>query len=324
MNNMKLRVCLTDKCNFECTYCREGGEAGLLTSDYMEKEQLVDLLKKLNLCGFEALRFTGGEPLLRKDWYDIINEVSKQKIYKKITMVTNGSLLLLNNNIEKIKEIGFKSVTVSLDSLNEEVFQKITKRNNLKIILEGILKLKAEGINVKINSVISKINYNEAFDIIEFCNENKINLKMLDLVGMDSAYWKKEYISLLGIEEKLEEVCEYKYIQYQDEGFGTPEHVYKYKDIEVVIKNSNLGTCYIASCKDCRKYPCQSGIVSMILSHDGLLKICSLKEDEIVDIKGLVNDEQEIKEQIKNIIEVYNSAQFFQSEWKDGNNMNKQ
>ena len=232
MNNMKLRVCLTDKCNFECTYCREGGEAGLLTSDYMEKEQLVDLLKKLNLCGFEALRFTGGEPLLRKDWYDIINEVSKQKIYKKITMVTNGSLLLLNNNIEKIKEIGFKSVTVSLDSLNEEVFQKITKRNNLKIILEGILKLKAEGINVKINSVISKINYNEAFDIIEFCNENKINLKMLDLVGMDSAYWKKEYISLLGIEEKLEEVCEYKYIQYQDEGFSENSKLEKHEQLK--------------------------------------------------------------------------------------------
>lgn len=316
MNNMKLRVCLTDKCNFKCSYCRDGGEAGIKTVNFLSKNQLVLLLKKMHSYGFESLRFTGGEPLLRIDWYEIIKNISREKLYNKITMVSNGSLLMHDNNIDRIKELGLKSITISLDSLDENTFYEITGRKNLKTVIEGIVKLKSQGINVKINSVIFKKNYSEVFQLIDFCNDNKINLKILDLVGMDCEYWKREYISLEAIEKELETISSGRFVQYQDEGFGTPEHVYKYKNIDIVIKNSSLGTCYIESCKKCNKFPCQSGVVSIILSQDGLLKLCSLNEDYFLDVKGLLNDDKKTREQLQYFIEMYNTAVFYQERWK--------
>ncbi len=315
MNNMKLRVCLTDKCNFLCEYCREGGEAGFNSENQMDSDKLVVLLEELNKCGFEALRFTGGEPLLRKDWYEIVKKVSDKKIFKKITMVTNGSMILRNDNARKIADAGFKSVTVSLDSIDKCIFSDITHYSCYEDVIKGILKLKEYGVNVKINSVISKRNIDKVFELIDFCADNKMNIKLLDLVGMDSDYWKKEYVSFDGIEDKLRKNADEIFTQYQDEGFGTPEHVYNYKGIEVVVKNSNQGTCYIESCKKCKKFPCQSGIVSMILSHDGLLKVCSLNDSDYVDVKPLVENDLTIKKQIGEIINAYNSAQFYDGEW---------
>lgn len=316
MNNMKLRVCLTDECNFDCEYCRAGGEAGFTSNNQLSSEDLVKLLVKLNKCGFEALRFTGGEPLLRKDWYEIVRTISDMNIYKKITMVTNGSLLDRDNNIEKISNAGFKSVTVSLDSTNNKNFCAITNRDCLDKVVSNIIKLKRAGVNVKINSVISKRNEQDVEALIDFCVENRINLKLLDLVGMDSEYWRKEYVDLKKVEEFLKTKCDDSYTQYQDEGFGTPEHVYKYKGIEIIVKDSTLGTCYMDSCKKCQKYPCQSGIVSMIMSHDGFIKVCSLNDRDFVDAKRMLYDENFIND-IKELMTLYNNSSFCEKMWNE-------
>lgn len=315
MNNMKLRVCLTDVCNFRCAYCRSGGE-GVSDHNYLLSDiELLEIMKNLSTLGFEAFRLTGGEPLLRKNWDIIAKEAKNIQGIKKVTIVTNGSLLT-SENIEKILSVGFKSVTVSLDTIQSEGFRNLVGRDCLQTVINGIKGLKQAGANVKINSVISKRNIDDVWGLIDFCNNNSINLKILDLVGMDDTYWKQEYVPLGELKAILESKSISTNIQYQDEGFGTPETVYLFGNIKVVVKDSTLGTCYVKTCGDCKNYPCQSGIVSMLLTHNGFLKFCSLNDNFMLDVKSLLNGDPKIKTKIQNVISMYNTAQFREKAWK--------
>lgn len=323
MIKKKLRVSLTNKCNFKCTYCWSGGEGLSCSRKNLSQEELIFIINYLaQNYMFSFIRLTGGEPLLRKDLYEIVKKMQETKTFDKITMVSNGSLI--NSQVAgELAELNFKSITISLDTLKREVFKKVTGVDYFDKVCDAIKYLKNNGVNVKINSVITRENYNEVFDLINFASSLNVPIKLLDYIVYDENDLKNNYQPFAEIKHKLRETAFKFEIQNQDEGFGIPEEVYHIDNTTVVVKDSSLGTCYTSNlCNKCEKYPCQSGIVSFVLSNDGVLSLCSNKK-YIIDLKPLLHNDLDTIKQVETLINNYECSSFLQAWDKKTDNASK-
>ena len=154
-----LRISVTDRCNFRCTYCMP---AEIFNREYeflarenlLTFEEIVLLARAFTTLGVEKIRLTGGEPLLRKGIEDLVTMLA-QETPTEITLTTNGSLLA--RKAEALSEAGLSRVTVSLDSLDEETFQAINDVGFPVVeVLDGIDAAAAAGLSVKINAVVKR------------------------------------------------------------------------------------------------------------------------------------------------------------------------
>ncbi|WP_133063637.1 GTP 3',8-cyclase MoaA, partial [Fictibacillus aquaticus] len=165
-----LRISVTDRCNFRCSYCMP---AEIFGNDYpfLEKSQLLSFEEITRLvsifqktAGIQKVRITGGEPLMRKDVDKLIAMISAIEGIDDIAMTTNGSLLPVY--AQRLKAAGLKRVTVSLDTLHDERFKEINGRGvSVKAVLAGMEAAEKAGLGVKVNMVVQK-GMNEG-DILE-------------------------------------------------------------------------------------------------------------------------------------------------------------
>ena len=160
-----LRVSVTDRCDFRCTYCMSENMTFLPKKDILSLEELETICNVFIKLGTKKIRLTGGEPLVRKGILNLIKNVGKkiENGLDELTLTTNGSQL--KKYAEFLKENGVNRVNVSLDHLDSSKFKEITRWGNLDIVLAGIEKAKSVGIKVKINTVALK-DFNEK-NIIE-------------------------------------------------------------------------------------------------------------------------------------------------------------
>jgi len=322
MIKKKLRVCLTNKCNFKCTYCWSGGEGSMSSNRDLSNEDLLFITKYLSInYMFSFIRLTGGEPLLKKNLYKIVEDLDSTKCFDKITMVSNGSLI--NSHVaSKLSKLNFKSITISLDTLKRDVFKNMTGVDNLNDVYNAIKYLKSNSVNVKINCVVTKSNYNDIFDLINFASSLGISIKLLDYVAYDENDLKNKYQPFGEIKKRLHNISYKIDVQYQDEGFGIPEEVYYVDNTKVVIKDSSIGSCYAHNlCNECKHYPCQSGIVSFILTNDGMLKLCA-NEHNTIDLKPLIYHDVNTINNLDILINNYEQACFSQ-QWSKSKQISK-
>ena len=160
-----LRISLTERCNLRCTYCMP--EEGIPLRDkahFMSNEEIFEIAQTYVRLGVNKIRLTGGEPLVRKNVEDIILKLGSLNV--ELAISSNG--ILVDKYIDTFKQAGLKSVNISLDSLNPEKQEKITRRDYYDKILKNIYLLLDEGFKVKINVVVMKgINDNELIDFID-------------------------------------------------------------------------------------------------------------------------------------------------------------
>lgn len=148
-----LRIAVTDHCNLRCTYCMP--EKGL---DWIKRKDLMTDWELLKICsiftelGINKIRITGGEPFLRKDLMPLLENISKLENLSELTITTNG--LLTQPHISELKNIGVRSVNISLDTLDKNRFFQITRRNGLEKVIDTIYSLLEYGIKAKINCVV--------------------------------------------------------------------------------------------------------------------------------------------------------------------------
>ncbi|MDI9216413.1 radical SAM protein [Clostridium tertium] len=314
MNNLDLRVCLTEECNFNCKYCRPGGEGIFSNNKMLEEYELYRIIENLTEFGVKSVRFTGGEPLLRKNFIQIAKCVSDISNIESVSLVTNGSLLS-EEMVAKIREIGIKEVTVSLDTLDKSKFKGIVRVDCFDKVVNGIKLLRKYSIPTRINTVITKSNISEVHEFIEYCNEYGINLKLLDLVNNDADYWASEFIPLEKLRKELSEIATMVDVKYPNSNnLGTPMDRFKIGSIDVSVKDNTIGTCYSNICNECEHYPCQSGIVSLVLTHDGFLKLCSSSSKNSINIKPLINKDLRTIEKLKEMLNCYNNT-FYKNVW---------
>ena len=278
---LSLRITLTNRCNVNCLYCHHDGM--VKSSEEMTADELYTICKIAKKIGVRKIRLSGGEPLLKKDIVEIVEKIASLD-FKDISMTTNG--ILLEKYAQDLKDAGLDRVNVSLDTLDRETFEFITKKDYLEDAKRGILKAVEVGLYpVKINMVIMKdINQNEIDDMFKFCKENDIVLQLIELIESenceDDKFSADYHYNLDEIEKELadiaDDVREREFMQ------GRKKYYIDGGEIEVVKPVDNAKFC--AKCSRLRITP------------DGKIKPCLLRNDNLVElITHVRNGESEEK-----------------------------
>ena len=214
-----LRISVTDRCNFRCTYCMPKEIFGR-DYQFMPKNQLLSfeeierLAKIFVQLGVNKIRLTGGEPLLRRDMPVLIEKLVAIKGLEDIGLTTNASLL--EYLAPQLKNAGLKRVNVSLDALDNELFQSINDRSvSTERVLKGIEKAKEVGLGVKVNMVVKKgMNDHEMIPMAKYFKEKEMTLRYIEFMDVgESNEWdfskvvtKKEMFEQLSKQFDLEPV----------------------------------------------------------------------------------------------------------------------
>jgi cyclic pyranopterin phosphate synthase len=182
-----LRVSLTDRCNLRCTYCMPAeGLDWMAGPDLLSDEELTRLLRVAVLqLGVTNIRFTGGEPLLRRGVTDIIAATAALRPRPRISMTTNGIGLV--RRAAELADAGLDRVNVSLDTLRPARFKDITRRDRLDDVLAGLAAARDTRLNpVKVNAVLMRgVNDDEATDLLRYCVENGYQLRFIEQMPLD-------------------------------------------------------------------------------------------------------------------------------------------
>lgn len=197
-----LRVSLTDRCNFRCFYCLPHGEPPIAPKDQMLSYEEIEYVCEIFVSlGIQKLRLTGGEPMLRRDIETIVQKLSKLKSptppgeenrLHDLALTTNG--YFLPDRAASLKASGLDRVTISLDSLKRETFQKITGVDVLERVLAGIDAAKTAGLDpIKINAVIVRgHNEDEVVDFAAFARDHDVKMRFIEFMPLDSGHdWSR-------------------------------------------------------------------------------------------------------------------------------------
>ena len=208
-----LRISVTDRCNFRCRYCMPEelyGEAYefLSRDQVLSFEEIVRLTKIFIKLGINKIRLTGGEPLVRKNIEELISLISRLDKNIDLAMTTNGYLLNKFSNI--LFSSGLRRLTISLDSLDNDIFQKMSgKKFSVEDILKGISSAKEAGFkNIKINSVIKKGVIDKGIiDLVDYCKQEGHILRFIEYmdVGTLNSWNRKSVVDSKEIIEIISE-----------------------------------------------------------------------------------------------------------------------
>ena len=181
-----LRVSVTDRCDFRCTYCMAEHMSFLPKAELLTLEELDRLCTAFVHLGVDKLRITGGEPLVRRNimtFFQAMARHLRSGALSELTLTTNGSQLA--KYAQGLADLGVKRVNVSLDTLDPEKFAKITRWGRLPQVLQGIEAAKKAGLRVKINAVALKgVNDVELFDLLEWCAREDHDITFIEVMPM--------------------------------------------------------------------------------------------------------------------------------------------
>ena len=210
-----LRISVTDRCNFRCSYCMPLDEYEWINKkEILTFEEISRLATLFVGLGVEKIRLTGGEPLVRQNLDKLVAKLSSIDGLKDLCLTTNGALLA--ERVAALKASGLKRVNISVDSLDPEKFRTMTKRGDLSKVLEGIFAAKQHGLHpIKLNAVIEKgLNEDDILSLVEFSRENGFALRFIEYMDVgNSNDWtsgklvsKKEIIEKINARYPLKEV----------------------------------------------------------------------------------------------------------------------
>jgi cyclic pyranopterin phosphate synthase len=244
---------------------------------YISPDECVQIVSELCGYGLEELRLTGGEPLMRKAFGEMIEKLSILPL-KKIGLTTNG--IILDKHLENLKCYGVHHLNVSLDSLDEQTFSKITYGNHLKRVLRNVEAAQMHGLHVKVNVVAMRgINDHELFDFVDYSQKTGIEVRFLELmrIGFACIDQNKQFISARELIDRLKTRFHLKSV-----GRELDSTSFNY----VTEAGAQIG--FIASesqafCGQCSRWR---------LSADGIMRACLLKDDGLL-IKGKTPEERE-------------------------------
>ena len=180
-----LRVSVTDRCDFRCTYCMSEHMQFLPKADLLTLEELDRMCSAFVGLGVRKLRITGGEPLVRRNIMGFFRAMSRHlgAGLDELTLTTNGSQL--GRFAGELAECGVRRVNVSLDTLDPDRFAAITRWGRLPQVLDGIRAATAAGLRVKINAVALKgVNDAELFDLVRWCGDEGHDLTFIEVMPM--------------------------------------------------------------------------------------------------------------------------------------------
>lgn len=189
-----LRISVTDRCNFRCTYCMPLDEYEWVDrKEILTFEEIARLGALFVRLGVEKIRLTGGEPLVRNGLERLVQSLASLGGLEDLSLTTNGSLLA--SKAQALKNAGLKRINVSLDTLDEGKFRRITQRGDLGKVLEGLSVARKVGLRpIKINAVIQRgINDDEIVPLAEFSRKNGFAIRFIEYMDVGNVNgWRLE------------------------------------------------------------------------------------------------------------------------------------
>lgn len=181
-----LRVSVTDRCDFRCVYCMSENMTFLPKKELLTLEELDRMCSTFIRMGVRKLRITGGEPLVRRDILTFFQRMSRHLdsgALEELTLTTNGSQL--ERFAGDLHAAGVRRVNVSLDTLDDAKFARVTRWGRLPQVLRGIEAAQDAGLRIKINAVALKgFNEDELFDLVDWCGSRDMDLTFIEVMPM--------------------------------------------------------------------------------------------------------------------------------------------
>ncbi|MGL4450129.1 MAG: GTP 3',8-cyclase MoaA [Sarcina sp.] len=283
-----LRISLTDACNLRCVYCMPEKDVKFNNiKSTLTNQELKKIIKVFAKLGIKKIRFTGGEPLLREDLDQLI-KIAKDSGINKIAITTNA--ILLEEKLDKLVDAGLSEANISLDTLDKQKFEDITRGGDLFKVLGAIDKALEKNIKVKINVVIiDGMNDDEFIELCKMSIDKNLDVRFIELmpIGEGLKFKGKTQKELL---EKLEK--EFKVSKVENVGVNGPAGYYRIHNAK-----GRIGFITPMSNKFCDK--CNR----VRITADGYLKEC-LHFKGGLNLKELVNDKNEnlLEENLKKSI----------------------
>ena len=224
-----LRISVTDRCNFRCTYCMPAeGLEWLPRSEVLSFEEIHRVSRIfVERFGVEGIRLTGGEPTVRANLPRLISQLSGLGV--DLAMTTNGATL--RNSAEELRSAGLRRINISLDTLHADRFEQMTRRNELANVLAGIDAAVAAGFSpVKINTVIERgVNDDELVDLARFGRERGVEVRFIEFMPLDaSGHWANDRV--VGQDEIVERISEVFPLEQMPARGAAPADRWRYLD----------------------------------------------------------------------------------------------
>ena len=275
-----LRVSVTDRCDFRCTYCMAEDMKFLPKKDVLSLEEIEEICKAFMRLGTRKIRLTGGEPLVRKGIMQVINNLGNEvgKGLDELTITTNGSQL--ETKAEELFNAGIRRINVSLDHLDPIKFKEITRWGDLEKVKVGLKKAREVGLKIKINTVaISEFNQNHLADILRWCGNENFDMTVIEVmpmgdIGADKRYG--QYLPLSQVRSELEK--QFTLTDLPERTSGPARYV------SVKETNNKLGFITPLThnfCESCNR---------VRLTCTGILYMC-LGQDDNADLKTVLREE---------------------------------
>ncbi|VAX33371.1 Cyclic pyranopterin phosphate synthase (MoaA), partial [hydrothermal vent metagenome] len=274
---VNLRISVTDRCNFRCTYCMPADNVEFMDRDkLLTFEELTRIATIVSKLGINRLRLTGGEPLMRKDLPSLIRMLADVEGIDDIAMTTNA--FFLKEHAQNLKDAGLKRLNVSLDALDPEKFKHVNRRDCLQQVLDGLQEAARVGFkSIKINAVAMRnFSESEIIDLIDMGRSDGFEVRFIEFMPLDSDQaWERDKV-LFGHEIVDLISKKYELIPIDNSLDIGPASEYNFADgkgkIGIITAVSN------PFCDHCNR---------IRMTADGKLRTCLFSTDE-TDLKQLI------------------------------------
>jgi cyclic pyranopterin phosphate synthase len=272
-----LRISVTDRCNFRCTYCMpEEGMQWMPRTEILTFEEIERLAR---ICverfGFGGIRLTGGEPTVRAHIVTLVAKLSQLGI--DLAMTTNGATL--QHSARDLREAGLNRLNISLDTLDRDKFERMTRRDELHNVLAGIEAAQEAGFSpVKINTVVERgVNDDEIVDLARFGREHGLEVRFIEFMPLDASdAWKRNQV--VGQDEIVATLAAEWPIEQVPARGAAPADRWRYVDGSGVV--GVIPTVTKPFCGDCDR---------VRLTADGQFRTCLFATDEF-DLRELLRN----------------------------------
>jgi GTP 3',8-cyclase len=284
-----LRISVTDRCNFRCTYCMpEEGMQWMPRSEILTFEEIERLAR---ICveryDFDGIRLTGGEPTIRAHITTLVSKLAALGV--NVAMTTNGATL--RNCAHDLREAGLDRINISLDTLDREKFARMTRRDELDNVLLGIEAAKSAGFDpVKINAVVERgANDDEIIDLARFGRDEGVEVRFIEFMPLDASdEWQRGKV--VGQDEIVAQLAEVWPLELVPARGAAPADRWRYLDGGGTV--GVIPTVTKPFCGDCDR---------VRLTADGQFRTCLFATDEFDLRAALRNGEtdEQIAERIR-------------------------
>jgi cyclic pyranopterin phosphate synthase len=322
----QFRVTLNARCGRACFFCRPSGEAVATAADSeLSVDHLIAVAKQVRATGIDSIKLTGGDPALYDPLEDAVRRLRHEAGFSEIEIISRHPRI--GDRAEQLAVLGVTQFNMSIDTLNPRLHHELCGVDDLPQVIGALQRCVQTGVPVKVNTVVmGGINDDEVPALAEFCAHNGIQiLKLLDVIkdldeGAESFARRlaiKRHKTLRDLYTPLEVFTQRFAAEATRQetitqgGLGHPMTVITLPTgLRLMLKDSKAGAWYGSVCDDCAFYPCHDALMALRLTADLRLQYCLLRQNNTIDLRALIGDEDQLRTQVLEAIMPYTQATF--------------